>query len=174
MGSSKKEFLTFPDAVKGEMGNALGVAQFGGRHVSAKPSKGQRPGVFEVVEDYDGDTFRAVYTVRFGSARWFMSCTPSRRSRRAGFGRRNGISIWLKGVCNFHKRFIETAMEHGTITRGKGNVFADLGFRDAEERQTKLRLAYAINDVIARRRLTQAAAATGWNLFRDDWFTNGF
>ena len=49
-------------------------------------------------------------------------------------------------------------MEHGTITRGTGNVFADLGFLDAEERQTKLRLAYAINDVIARRRLTQAAA----------------
>ena len=46
-----------------------------------------------------------------------------------------------------------------TITRGTGNVFADLGFSDAEERQTKLRLAYTINDVIARRRLTQAVAA---------------
>jgi predicted XRE-type DNA-binding protein len=46
-----------------------------------------------------------------------------------------------------------------TITRGTGNVFADLGYADAEERQTKLRLAHAINDVIARRRLTQAAAA---------------
>jgi predicted XRE-type DNA-binding protein len=46
-----------------------------------------------------------------------------------------------------------------TITRGTGNVFADLGYGDAEERQTKLRLAYAINDVIARQRLTQAAAA---------------
>jgi predicted XRE-type DNA-binding protein len=45
------------------------------------------------------------------------------------------------------------------ITRGTGNVFADLGYPDAEERQTKLRLAYAINEVIARRRLTQAAAA---------------
>jgi predicted XRE-type DNA-binding protein len=45
------------------------------------------------------------------------------------------------------------------ITRGTGNVFADLGFADAEERQTKLRLAYAINGVVARRRLTQAAAA---------------
>ena len=43
--------------------------------------------------------------------------------------------------------------------RGTGNVFADLGYADAEERQTKLRLAYAINDVIARKRLTQAAAA---------------
>ena len=46
-----------------------------------------------------------------------------------------------------------------TITRGSGNVFADLGYPDADERQTKLRLAHAINGVIARRRLTQAAAA---------------
>jgi predicted XRE-type DNA-binding protein len=45
------------------------------------------------------------------------------------------------------------------ITRGTGNVFADLGYADAEERQTKLRLAFAIHAVIARRRLTQAAAA---------------
>lgn len=46
-----------------------------------------------------------------------------------------------------------------TISRGTGNVFADLGYPDAEERQTKLRLALAINGVVARRRLTQAAAA---------------
>jgi predicted XRE-type DNA-binding protein len=46
-----------------------------------------------------------------------------------------------------------------TITRGTGNVFADLGYTDADERQTKLRLAHAINGVLARSRLTQAAAA---------------
>lgn len=46
-----------------------------------------------------------------------------------------------------------------TITRGSGNVFADLGYADAEERQTKLRLAHALNTEIARRRLTQADAA---------------
>jgi predicted XRE-type DNA-binding protein len=45
------------------------------------------------------------------------------------------------------------------ITRGAGNVFADLGYADADERQTKLRLAHAINGVIARRRLSQAATA---------------
>jgi phage-related protein len=57
--------LAFPEAVQGEMGNALGVAQFGGKHPKAKPWKGQGSGVFEVVEDHDGDTYRAVYTVRF-------------------------------------------------------------------------------------------------------------
>lgn len=47
------------------MGSALGLAQFGGKHPAAKPWKGQGPGVFELVEDHDGDTYRAVYTVRF-------------------------------------------------------------------------------------------------------------
>jgi phage-related protein len=65
VGSSKKDFLDFPAPVKDEMGNALGLAQFGGKHPSAKPWKGQGPGVFEVVENHDGDTYRAVYTVRF-------------------------------------------------------------------------------------------------------------
>jgi predicted XRE-type DNA-binding protein len=45
------------------------------------------------------------------------------------------------------------------IVRGTGNVFADLGYSDAEERQTKLRLAYAINHIVEERRLTQAATA---------------
>jgi predicted XRE-type DNA-binding protein len=45
------------------------------------------------------------------------------------------------------------------IVRGSGNVFADLGFPDAEERQTKLRLTYALNAIMDEQRLTQAAAA---------------
>src|SRR5260370_1195236 len=58
------------------------------------------------------------------------------------------------------KRNAEIKKEtHDVITRGTGNVFADLGYADAEERQTKLRLAHAVNGVIARRRLNQAAAA---------------
>ncbi len=65
VGSSKKNFLDFPEPVKDEMGNALGLAQFGGKHPSAKPWKGQGSGLFEVVDDHDGDTYRAVYTVRF-------------------------------------------------------------------------------------------------------------
>ena len=50
------------------MGNALGVAQFGGKHPSAKPWKELGSGIFEIVEDYDGDTYRAIYTVRFRGA----------------------------------------------------------------------------------------------------------
>lgn len=47
------------------MGCALGLAQLGAKHPKAKPWKGEGPGIFEIVEDHRGDTFRAVYTVRF-------------------------------------------------------------------------------------------------------------
>jgi predicted XRE-type DNA-binding protein len=50
------------------------------------------------------------------------------------------------------------------IVRGSGNVFADLGYPDAAERQTKLRLAYAINSVVDESRLTAVPAAEQLNI----------
>jgi phage-related protein len=65
IGSSLNDLLAFPEAVKDEIGTALNVAQFGGKHPRSKPWKGPGPGVFEIVEDHRGDTYRAVYTIRF-------------------------------------------------------------------------------------------------------------
>ena len=53
------------------------------------------------------------------------------------------------------------------ITRGITNVFADLGYADAEERQTKLRLALALNAIIDERRLSQADAAARLGINRN-------
>ncbi|MGO4885705.1 MAG: helix-turn-helix domain-containing protein [Bryobacteraceae bacterium] len=46
-----------------------------------------------------------------------------------------------------------------SVTPSSGNVFADLGMADADERQTKVRLALAINRILEQRRFTQAEAA---------------
>lgn len=51
------------------------------------------------------------------------------------------------------------AEQREAVTRGTGNVFADLGFPDAADRQAKLRLAYALNQVLEERKLSQADAA---------------
>jgi predicted XRE-type DNA-binding protein len=51
------------------------------------------------------------------------------------------------------------AERSGRIVPSSGNVFADLGSADSAERQTKVRLAMAINDVLERRGLSQAKAA---------------
>ena len=42
------------------------MAQFGGKHESAKPWKGLGSGVMEIVSDYDTNTYRAIYTVNIG------------------------------------------------------------------------------------------------------------
>ena len=68
VGSSLKAFRLFPGEVKSEMGYALFLAQSGRRHRKAKTLKGTGDaGVVEIVDDHRGDTFRAVYTVRFAS-----------------------------------------------------------------------------------------------------------
>lgn len=53
----------------------------------------------------------------------------------------------------------QNAERRRPVTRGTGNVFADLGFPDTAERQAKLRLAYALNQILEARKLSQAATA---------------
>ena len=69
IGSSRKDFRDFPDEVKSAMGYGLFLAQIGARHRKAKTFKGTGDaGVVEAFDDFRGDTFRTVYTVRFSSA----------------------------------------------------------------------------------------------------------
>ena len=65
MGTSLNDLKQFPDEVRGEMGYALYLAQTGTKHPLAKPLKGfSGAGVLEIVDNFDGDTYRAVYTVK--------------------------------------------------------------------------------------------------------------
>jgi phage-related protein len=69
VGSSLKDLCAFPDPVQDHMGYALYIAQRGGKHRDAKVLSGfGGAGVVEVVTDFRGDTFRAVYTLRYAGA----------------------------------------------------------------------------------------------------------
>jgi phage-related protein len=75
VGSSKKDLLAMPESVVDVVGYALHLAQHGRRHDQAKVLKGfGSAGVLEVVEDDDGNTYRAVYTVRFKNAVYVLHC----------------------------------------------------------------------------------------------------
>jgi phage-related protein len=66
VGSSREDLRDFPDPVQDYMGYALYLAQRGGKHRDTKPLSGfGGAGVVEIVKDHRGDTFRAVYTVKF-------------------------------------------------------------------------------------------------------------
>jgi phage-related protein len=65
VGNSRRIVRGFPSEVKQTVGQALFAAQVGDKHDDAKPMKGFKgAGVVEIVEDHDGDTYRAVYTVK--------------------------------------------------------------------------------------------------------------
>lgn len=66
IASALDDISAMPDEVKRVFGFAIRMAQRGEKHPDAKPLKGfGGAGVLEVVENYDGDTYRAVYTVKF-------------------------------------------------------------------------------------------------------------
>jgi phage-related protein len=66
ISSSLDDLRKFPEDVQQMMGFALYLAQLGKKHPDSKPLKGFKgSGVLEIVEDFDGDTYRAVFTVKF-------------------------------------------------------------------------------------------------------------
>lgn len=69
VGSSRRDLRDFPEPVRDHIGYALYVAQCGGKHRDTKPLGGfGGAGVVEIVKDYRGNTFRAVYTLRYAGA----------------------------------------------------------------------------------------------------------
>jgi hypothetical protein len=134
VGSSKRDFLGFPEPVRDDMGNALGVAQFGGVAPNAKPWKGLGPGVLELVESNDGNAYRA--SIPFGSLRPCTCCTRFRRSLRLASGRPSETWISLNNASERRSETTRNTMAKRSadsleITCGSKNDFEDLGDPDA-------------------------------------------
>lgn len=82
VGRSKEDLSVFPDDVRRRVGGALWDAQMGQKAPFAKPLKGfGGGGVLEVVDDFDGDTYRAVYTVRFREVVYVLHAFQKKSTR---------------------------------------------------------------------------------------------
>ena len=82
VGSSKRDFMEFPEEIRAEMGYGLYRAQQGREHGSAKALKGfGGRTVLELVEDHSTGTYRAVYTVRFESAVYVLHAFQKKSKR---------------------------------------------------------------------------------------------
>ena len=111
VGSSKAELKRFPEPVRARMGFAIYEAQTGLRHRDAKPLKGFGPGVLEVVARHDGDTFRAVYTVRFEAAVYVLHALQKKAKR--------GVAT-PKYELDLVRRRLRAAERHYRRTHGGG------------------------------------------------------
>jgi phage-related protein len=66
IGSSKKDLRALPDDVKDVFGQALLDVQYGDYPPGARPfGEGLPREIMKLSEDFDGNTYRAVYTVAF-------------------------------------------------------------------------------------------------------------
>src|SRR5215469_2648364 len=81
VASSKRDFQEFPAQVQDDLGFELYLAQTGQHPPSAKLLKGLGSGTVELVDDFDGDTYRAVYTVRFADAIYVLHAFKKKSKR---------------------------------------------------------------------------------------------
>ncbi len=119
IGSSKADLSAFPEEVKDSIGFALYVAQQGGKHRDAKPLRGfGGAGTLEIVDDFDGDTYRAVYTVRFAGRVYVLHVfqKKSKTGIKTPKAEVNLIQSRLKRAEEEHKAWLER--RRGTMGHG--------------------------------------------------------
>ena len=83
VGSSKKDLVAMPPALRKDFGFALDFAQQGLRPEGAKQLKGKPAGVTQLSEDYQGDTYRAVYTVELEGCVYVLHCFQKKSKKGA-------------------------------------------------------------------------------------------
>lgn len=106
VASSKRDYKVFPGAVQEGFGFELFLVQIGQHPPSAKPLKGLGSGVLELIENFDGDTYRAVYAVRFKDAVYILHAFK-KKSKRGSQTPKSDIDL-------IKRRLMAAAEDHGS------------------------------------------------------------
>lgn len=105
IGSTRDDLSALPLKVKQRIGFALRMAQKGSKHPDAKPLKGFKgAGVLEVVSDFDGNTFRAVYTVKLKGVVYVLHAFQKKAKK--------GIATPMTEIDKIKARLRETQRAH--------------------------------------------------------------
>jgi phage-related protein len=116
IGSAKDDLIACPRQVVGAIGYALYEAQKGNKHLNAKPLHGfGGAGVLEVVEDHDGETYRAVYTVRLGGRVYVLHVfqKKSKHGVKTPKSEMDVVKMRLRRAREQHAEWLETFAEGG-------------------------------------------------------------
>lgn len=115
IGSSKEDLRDFPEEVRWRVGGALWDAQMGRKAPYAKPLKGfGSASVLEVVDDFDGDTYRAVYTVRFSGAVYVLHAFQKKS--------KHGKSVPQNDLNLIEQRLKRAREDYEQWSRSKGST----------------------------------------------------
>src|ERR1700688_2950373 len=113
IGSSRDDVRGFPDEVRLRVGGAFWEAQLGRKAAWAKPLKGfGGAGVLEVLDDFDGNTFRAVYTVRFAGVVYVLHAFQKKS--------KSGIATPLKDIELIKSRLRDAELHYRQSIENEG------------------------------------------------------
>jgi phage-related protein len=111
IGSTRDDLREFPEEVRGFVGHALFMAQCGFKHEQAKSLKGfGDAGVIEIVEDFGGDAYRAVYTVRLTGRVYALHAFQKKSKRGSATPKADLdlIRLRLKRATQLHAEWLRT------------------------------------------------------------------
>lgn len=107
IGDSRRIVQGFPEEVKDDVGTALFWAQLGAKHPDATPLKGFGDAqIIEIAENHDGDTYRAVYTVRIEGVVYVLHAFQ-KKSKKGGKTPKSDLDLIekrLKRITELHKK----------------------------------------------------------------------
>lgn len=113
MGSSRADLKSFPEPVQSDVGYALFAAQHGEEYRSVKSLQGfGGRGVLEIVVPYDGDAFRAVYTVRFKDSIYVLHAFQKKSTRGIATPKRE-IDLVRRRLADAERHHQERLKAHG-------------------------------------------------------------
>ena len=111
MGSSRDDLRALPDDPRRVFGFALHQAQLGRHHRAAKRLTGEFAGLIEVIDDFDGDTYRAVYTVKLAGVVYVLHVFQKKSTRGIGMPKHELVAIrerWQRAkahhAAHYHER----------------------------------------------------------------------
>ncbi|HEX8585115.1 MAG TPA: type II toxin-antitoxin system RelE/ParE family toxin [Allosphingosinicella sp.] len=114
IGSSKKDLLAMPVEVRRTFGFALGLAQNNLPYEDAKTLTGFGLPLVEILEDDDGDTYRAVYTARVDDVIYVLHCFKKKSTRGRNIPKRDKETIEAR-VAEVQRREAQRAKEKRKI-----------------------------------------------------------
>jgi len=106
MGSSREDLRTLPEEPRRVFGFALHQAQRGGHHPAAKRLRSELAGLIEVVDDFDGETYRAIYTVKLAGVVYVLHVFQKKSTR--------GIALPKHQLTTIRERWQHAKRHHAT------------------------------------------------------------
>lgn len=115
IGSSLADLKTFPADVRSDVGFALNQAEHGEKSLHATPLLGfKSAGVLEIISNSDGNTYRAVYTVRLSEAVFVLHCFQKKSKTGVTNTRKaHGYGPQPPQICRAHQRGIGASPQTG-------------------------------------------------------------